>query len=73
MKIMSEIIQRGVSYGQVAIYYQSLHPNATGMSSRGIRRCCNERNIKRITDEALQYLVRDIITLYGHNCDRKMM
>ena len=61
------LIQRGVSYGQIAIYYQSLHPNATGMSSRSIRRFCNERNIKRITNEALQALVRDMITLYGHN------
>ena len=67
------LIQRGVNYGQIAIYYQSLHPNATGMSSRSISRYCNERNIKRITDEALQDLVRDMITLYGHNYGRKMM
>ena len=67
------LIQRVVSYGQIAIYYQSLHPNATGMSSRSIRRFCNERNIKRITNEALQDLVRDMITLYGHNYGRKMM
>ena len=67
------LIQKGVSYGQIAIYYQSLHPNATGMSSRSIRRYCNERNIKRITNEALQDLVRDMITLYGHDCGRKMM
>ena len=50
-----------------------MHPNATGMSSRSIRRYCNERNIKRITNEALQDLVRDMITLYGHNYGRKMM
>ena len=43
------------------------------MSSRSIRRYCNERNIKRITNEALQDLVRDMITLYGHNYGRKMM
>ena len=43
------------------------------MSSRSIRRYCNERNINRITDEALQDLVRDMITLYGHNYGRKMM
>ena len=67
------LIQRGVSYGQIAIYYQSLHPNATGMSSRGIRRYCNEGNISRITNEALQDLVRDMIILYGHNYGRKMM
>ena len=43
------------------------------MSSKSIRRYCNERNIKRITDEVLQDLVRDIITIYGHNYGRKMM
>ena len=43
------------------------------MSSKSIRRYCNERNIKRITDEVLQDLVRDIITIYGHNYSRKMM
>ena len=53
-----------MSYGQIAIYCQSLHPNATGMSSRSIRRYCNKRNTKRITDEALQDLVRNMITLY---------
>ena len=67
------LIQRGVSYGQIAIYYQSLHPHATGMSSRSIRSYCNERNIKRITNEALQDLVRDLITLCGHNYGRKIM
>ena len=67
------LIQRGVSYGQIAIYYQLLHPNATGISSRSIKRYCNERNINRITNEALQDLVRDMITLYGHNYGRKMM
>ena len=67
------LLQRGVSYGQIAIYYQSLHPNVTGMSSRSIRRYCNEKNINRITNQALQDLVRDMITLYGHNYDRKMM
>ena len=67
------LIQRGSSYRQIAIYYQSLHPNATGMSSRSVRRYCNERNIKRITDETLQDLIRDMITLYGHNYGRKMM
>ena len=67
------LIQRDVSCGQNVIYYRSLHPNATGTSSRSIRRYCNERNIKRITDEALQDLVRDMITLYGHNYGRKMM
>ena len=67
------LLQRGVSYGQIAIYYQSLHSNVTGMSSRSIRRYCNEKNINRITNQALQDLVRDMITLYGHNYDRKMM
>ena len=67
------LIQRDVSCGQNVIYYRSLHPNATGTSSRSIRRYCNERKIKRITDEALQDLVRDMITLYGHNYGRKMM
>ena len=67
------LIQRRVSFGQIAINYQSLHPNATGMSSRSIRRYCNERNIKKITNKALQNLVRDMITLYGRNYGRKMM
>ena len=67
------LIQRQTSYSQIGIYYQSLHPNATGMSSRSVRRYCNERNIKRITNEALQDLIRDMITLYGHNYGPKMM
>ena len=67
------LIQRQTSYRQIGIYYQSLDPNATGMSSRSVRRYCNERNIKRITNEALQDLIRDMITLYGHNYGRKMM
>ena len=50
-----------------------LHSNATGTSSRSVRRYCNDRNIKRITDEAVQDLVRDMTTLYGHNYGRKMM
>ena len=67
------LIQRGVSYGQIAIYYQSLHPNATWISSRSIKRYCKERNVNRITNEALQNLVRDMTTLYDHNYDGKMM
>ena len=34
------LIQRVVRYGQIAIYYQSLHPNATGMSSASTRNQC---------------------------------
>ena len=66
------LIQRGASYSQIAIYYQSPHPNATGISSRSVRRCCNERNIKRITNKALQDLIREMITLYSHNYGHKM-
>ena len=59
------LIQKGFTYSQITIYYQSLHPNATGMSSRGATRYCNEKNINRLTDEAVQILVTDVITSYG--------
>ena len=61
------LIQKGVTYRQITIYYQSLHPNATGMSSRGATRYCNEKNINRLTDGAVQILVTDVITSYGLN------
>ena len=59
------LIQKGFTYSQITIYYQSLHPNATGMSSRGATRYCNEKNINRLTDGAVQILVTGVITSYG--------
>ena len=68
-----DLVIRGVSYREISDYYRSQYPHIRGLTERSVRRYCNERSIRRISNDELDAIVAQHIDLYGHSYGRRMM
>ena len=67
------IVERGVTHCQIAIHFQNIYPNVRGISERSVRRYCKLLSIRHLSQEVVNLMVSDPVSLYGHWYGRKMM
>ena len=67
------MIERGVTHRQIAIHFQNIFPNVRGISERSVQRYCKLFGIRRLSQEAVNLMVSNLVSLYGHCYGRKMM
>ena len=67
------IVERGVTHRQIPIHFQNIYPNVRGISERSVRRYCKLLGIRRLSQEVVNLMVSDLVSLYGHWYGRKMM
>ena len=68
------MIERGVTHRQIATHFQNIFPNVRGISERSVRRYYKLFGIRRLSQEAVNLMVSNLVSLYGHwYIKRKMM
>ena len=67
------LIWQGYTHEEISCYYQELYPGIRGLGSRSVRRYCDERDLRRLSNDDLDEIVEGHIRCYGDSYGRRMM